>query len=247
MDYPPDSTALMKKILTIFAFFIVLLVLSVEPFWHIGGHYYRGLLLIWDIRTSSGTTIPIPPLNLDISLVRWADPTSFHFVHGGEFYSYAKDRFGVYRDRFRLNEFDPKSFRPVQAPHTGEWFYIDDRRVRVVTSRVLNAVSGDSNGYDQLINSSEFDMPTFELLGGGIFKDKNGVYKYFRDSSTLEKTTPEHDRGIILFRAETLLEPQTFRVDSCDANECRASDAHGVYSFSLSPVGERFDIRRLEP
>ncbi len=119
----------MLKTLLIISLVFVVSFLLFFPFWHVGGTYYRGLLLIYDIRqkTSSDGFLPPLPFEKDITLLKWADPTSFEYVGG----NYAKDRFNVYLDAVQIEGFDSDTFNVIQSPTTGELFYADKTNLRI--------------------------------------------------------------------------------------------------------------------
>jgi DKNYY family len=240
----------MVKILFILSIIFVVSFLLFFPFWHVGGHYYRGLLLIYDIRPASGGGF-IPPLSFerDISLVKWADPTSFEYVHGGQYYSYAKDRFNVYCDKFRLDNYDPNTFRQVQAPITGEWFYVDKDNVRFYNALILKAVSGERMGDGRDIITDKFDVNSIQSIGANIIKDKNGIYTYFRSASFSEDMNQPYgwgDRTIELFKKHKELDAETFIVDFCDEKNCQASDKNGTYTLNRTDSSGFVNIKKIE-
>ena len=219
----------MPKILLITSIIFVVLFLLFAPFWHVGGHYYRGLLLIYDIRPASGGFIPAPDFVKEITWIKWADPTSFEYI--GD--NYAKDRFNVY-SQYYLDGFDPKTFRQIQAPLTGEFFYVDKNNLRFYEILVLKAVSGNRNGDGKDIVTEKFDMESFQPLGSNVFKDKNGVYTYFRLASFTENMNQQggyRDRSIELFKKQQSLDTETFKINFCNAEKtnCQASDKNSRY------------------
>ncbi len=232
----------MLKILLIISLVFVVSFLLFFPFWHVGGHYYRGLLLIYDIRPASGGFIPSPNFVKEITLIRWADPTSFEYV--GDIY--AKDRFSVYRTIIKLEDFDPKTFRQIQAPITGEYFYADKDNLRRPVNLMLKRVSGSTKTD---IVTERFDMESFQPLGAYIFKDKNGVYSYFSPSPLYENTNLQfgwEGLGIELYKKEEGLDAETFKVDFCGGKTCQASDKNGKYSLNFIYVWSFVNIKKIE-
>jgi hypothetical protein len=219
----------MLKIILVALIVLIGLFLICFPFWHVGGTYYRGLLLIYDIRqkASSGGFLPPLPFEKEITLLKWADPTSFEYI--GD--SYAKDRFSVY-SQYKLDGFDPKTFRQIQAPLTGEYFYIDKDNLRSYSILILKQIS-DNGGEDR---AEKFDMESFQLLGANLVKDKNGVYSFSKTSWSLYENMYQpdgfNDRVTNLFKNHEELDAQTFKIDFCDEKVCQASDKNNVYIFN---------------
>ncbi len=213
----------MLKILLIISIILVVSFLLCFPFWHVGGNYYRGLLLIYDIRKASGGFLPAPDFLKEVTLVKWADPTSFEYV--GD--NYAKDRFSVY-SQYRLDGFDPKTFRPIQAAITGEIFYADKNNLRTYSNLILKQIPNNAGEADS------FDMETLQLLGAYIFKDKNGVYVFSKTASFSEDMHQSGgwgDRNVDLFVANKELDTKTFSITSCDETYCYASDKNNKYQI----------------
>jgi hypothetical protein len=236
----------MLKLILITLIIFIGLFLICFPFWHVGGTYYRGFLLIYDIRPASGGFIPAPDFVKEITWIRWADPTSFEYVHGGQYYSYAKDRFNVYCDKFRLNDFDPNTFHPIQAPITNEWFYIDKTSVRFYKIPLLKAVSGDRLGDSRDIITEGFDVNSFQPLGTSIFKDKNGVYTYFLMTSISDNSNPPNGYTIDFFKKQEILDAETFKIDSCDEKNCKATDKNGIYTLNRTDGRSLVNIKKIE-
>jgi DKNYY family len=232
----------MLKILFILSIIFVVSFLLFFPFWHVGGHYYRGLLLIYDIHPASGGFIPAPDFVKEITWIRWADPTSFEYVGN----IYAKDRFSVYRITDKLKESDPETFRQIQAPLTGEYFYADKYNLRSSTAMILKRVSG-SNETD--IVTERFDVGSFQPLGAYIFKDKNGVYSYFRPApfrENIELKLGEASLGIELYKKEEGLDAETFNVDFCEGKTCQASDKNRKYALNFTDAWSFVHIKKIE-
>ena len=226
----------MLKILLIISLVFIGLFLLFFPFWHTGGHYYRGLLLIYDIRpkTSSGNFLPPLPFEKEITILWWADPTSFEYFAGGKYYSYAKDRFSVYCNQYRLNGFDPNTFYKIQAPITDEPFYVDKTNVRSYDALILKTLSPNLSSGSDDATVERFDTESFQPIGANIFKDKNGVYSYCRSGSFSEDMNQPYgkeNRTIELFTKQKELDTETFKVNFCDEKTCQASDKNGNYIF----------------
>ena len=219
----------MLKILLIISLIFVVSFLLFFPFWHVGGTYYRGLLLIYDIRqkASSGGFLPPFPFEKEITLLKWADPTSFEYI--GD--SYAKDHFSVY-SQYRLDGFDPKTFNTIQAPITGEYFYADKYNLRSYSILILKQIS--ANGEED--RAEKFDMESFQLLGANIVKDKNGIYSFSKTSWSLYENMNQpdgsNDRVTNLFKKHEELDAQTFKIDFCDEKICQAGDKNNDYVFN---------------
>lgn len=228
--------------------FVVIIVLAVFfllffPFWHVGGHYYRGVILIYDIRPKSGGGfLPPLPFEKDVTLLKWADPTSFEYV--GD--SYAKDRFYVY-SKYRLEGFDSNTFRPIQAPITGERFYTDKNNVRIYDTLVLKLIAGDSLVDSKNIVTDKFDIESFQLLGASLIKDKNGIYTHFSSAPFTEDMHSNgwDNRTIELFKKQGELDIETFKVDFCNDRVCQASDKNGNYIINLIGSSRFAKIKKI--
>jgi DKNYY family len=231
------------KFLIITSIIFVVSFLLFFPFRHVGGHYYRGLLLIYDIRpkTSSGNFLPPLPFEKEITLLWWADPTSFEYFAG----DYAKDRFSVY-NQYRLDGFDPDTFRQLQAPFTGELYYGDKSNARLYDFLILKDISPN----EREDRGEGFDMESFEILGANLIKDKNGVYSFSKTSWSLNESMHQpggyDDRIINLFKKHENLDAETFKVNTCDKKNCWATDKNNKYILNRT-ISERIvNIKKIE-
>jgi DKNYY family len=212
----------MLKILLITSIIFVISFFLFFPFWHVGGSYYRGLLLIYGIRqkTSSDGFLPPLPFEKEITFVKWADPTSFEYVRG----DYAKDRFNVYLDAVQIEGFDPNTFKVIQAPTTGESFYADKTNLRIEGLLALKKIAGEE---DSLITEN-FDIKTFQALGFYIIKDKNGVYIYLHSVTS----TDDYNRTELYEKVKDV-DSDTFTIEFCDGKYCYANDKINHYKIKV--------------
>gem|GEM_PF-4180176 len=155
---------------TLFYVLVVLLIffLFFFPFIHVGGNYYRGMLLIWHKYTVVNSNWIMSSSFNWLEIVWWADPLTFTYIEAG----YAKDRNYVYTGQ-RLDNSDPNTFRVVPPLFSRSNqvvnYYVDKNTVR--WGEVLLMKIGRSGDEPE-----NFDSGTFVPIGADFIGDKTGVY-----------------------------------------------------------------------
>ena len=207
---------------------IVVLFLLFFPYIHVGGNYYRGLLIIYYkyYLTSSGFIKLTPDIPI-LKIVRWANPFTFRHIER----DYAKDSRYIYAGGHRLDNSDPKTFRRIDAPvineKSRERYYIDKNTVRcgeVLQMKILQKEQPPEN----------FDTETFEPLGAGFVRDKTGVYYSTASSSDnfFEKNRYQRNARIISINCPLeIVDAKTFVIFELSSIRCRARDKNFIYEI----------------
>lgn len=152
-----------RKILICFIFSVIICVGLFLPFKHLGGNYYRGLLLIWHKSRISfdGGFIPWSSSRTNFEIVWWADPFTFKHLDG----SYAVDRNYIYFEKQPVIKADLKTFRVL-----GNGYYGDKNDVRWHGWLIRKKQALDQP-------SESFDADTFQPFNEKRVKDKTGIYQ----------------------------------------------------------------------
>ncbi len=205
---------------------LLFVLVSVFPFFHIHGIYYRGLLVIYykDYIDTGGGFIKIFPDIPTLRIVWWANPFTFKTIDR----IYAKDGQHIYANGVRLNV-DVATFRKVNAPRIGqvdgESFYLDKESVRWGLRVQVRAT-----GKSEILEN--FDTDTFEPLGAGYVRDKTGIYYYSTKQATshLIETGDEIEYHQADINAKVdIADPATFQITSLNRTECAAQDKNFLY------------------
>lgn len=208
----------MKKRLVYLLFFLIVSFFLFFPFIHIGGPYYRGLILIWNQYSlkgrSGGGFIDLTPDINWYEIVWRADPFTFRHLDG----RYAIDRNHIYAGG-RLIPMDVKTFRPL-----GNGFCGDKNNVLMVESLIKKKIDSESE-------FEAFDSETFQFIGANFVKDKTGIYyltpqTYFEPKINLNS---EFATQVYVFRRVEIADFETFT----HVKKCIFKDKNFLYKSNM--------------